>query len=86
MVWLVARGGDIVLRRRERRTGRRRNIARQHARTGAERLELVTVALGESVAGHGGVVRPKGTYNEIAVPGSYGAEEPDYPRTEEKGA
>ena len=86
MVLLVAMMGAIVLTLREQPTGRRQNITRQHARTGADTLELVTVALGESVAEHGGVLRPKGTYNEIAVPGSYGAEEPDYPRTEEKGA
>lgn len=86
LVLLVAMIGAIVLTLRDTPTGRRQNIGRQHARTREETLELVNLPLGENVFEQGGFLRPKGSYYEIAVPGSYGAGEPEKTETEEKGA
>ncbi|MFT8586086.1 NADH-quinone oxidoreductase subunit J [Acetobacter papayae] len=90
LVLLVAMIGAITLTLREKTTGRRQNITRQHARTRADTLEMLDLELGESVADRGGFLRPKGSYNEIAVPGSYGLvpENPqdDASSNREKGA
>ena len=90
LVLLVAMIGAITLTLREKTTGRRQNITRQHARTRADTLEMLDLELGESVADRGGFLRPKGAYNEIAVPGSYGLvpENPqdDASSNREKGA
>ena len=73
LVLLVAMIGAIVLTLRERATGQRQNIDKQHARTVEETLELVQLPLGENVFESGGFLRPKGSYYETAVPGSYGS-------------
>ena len=88
IVLLVAMMGAITLTLRDHSTSRRQNVARQHVRKAADTLELTTVQLGESVIEHGGVLRPKGSYNEIAAPGSYGLDikESEYLQNkEEKG-
>ncbi|MBR2124900.1 MAG: NADH-quinone oxidoreductase subunit J [Acetobacter sp.] len=85
IVLLVAMMGAITLTLRDHSTSRRQNIARQHNRKSADTLELVTVRLGESVIEHGGILRPKGSYDEIAAPGSYGVEESKCLYKEEKG-
>ncbi|MBO1327578.1 NADH-quinone oxidoreductase subunit J [Acetobacter suratthaniensis] len=90
LVLLVAMIGAITLTLREKATGRRQNITRQHARTRADTLEMLELDLGESVADRGGFLRPKSSYNEIAVPGSFGLV-PETPTNEvasnkEKGA
>ena len=88
IVLLVAMMGAITLTLRDHSTSRRQNIARQHIRKTADTLELITVQLGESVIEHGGVLRPKGSYNEIAAPGSYAVDvkESEYLHNkEEKG-
>ncbi|MFT9014880.1 MAG: NADH-quinone oxidoreductase subunit J [Acetobacter sp.] len=86
LVLLVAMIGAIVLTLRDQPMGRRQVVSRQHARTVADTLELVTLPLGENVSEHGGFLRPKGSYYEIAVPGSYGVPQPQTQEDEEKGA
>ncbi|WP_080986821.1 MULTISPECIES: NADH-quinone oxidoreductase subunit J [Acetobacter] len=83
LVLLVAMIGAIVLTLRERATGRRQNIDKQHARTVEETLELVQLPLGENVFESGGFLRPKGSYYETAVPGSYGSGNQAVAETEE---
>ena len=86
LVLLVAMIGAIVLTLRDQPMGRRQVVSRQHGRTVADPLELVTVSLGENVSEQGGFLRPKGSYYEIAVPGSFGVPGPDAQENEEKGA
>ncbi|GBQ72435.1 NADH-quinone oxidoreductase chain J [Ameyamaea chiangmaiensis NBRC 103196] len=70
LVLLVAMIGAIVLTLRERPTGRRQDIERQHARTVADTLELRRLPLGRSVRELGGFARPT-SYSEAAAKGSY---------------
>ena len=58
VVLMVAMIGAIVLTHRERRTSRHQSIATQNARTVAETLEIVPVALGTGVK-ELGIYRPK---------------------------
>ncbi|QHC35946.1 NADH-quinone oxidoreductase subunit J [Komagataeibacter xylinus] len=74
LVLLVAMIGAIVLTLRERPTGRRQNIDRQHDRTAADSLEMLQVPLGAGVDAQGGFLRPHESYDIAAVPGTYGTE------------
>ncbi|GCE79552.1 NADH-quinone oxidoreductase subunit J [Komagataeibacter oboediens] len=74
LVLLVAMIGAIVLTLRDRPTGRRQDIDRQHDRTPADSLEMLQVPLGAGVAAQGGFLRPHTSYDVASVPGSYGTE------------
>ncbi|AHI25970.1 NADH:ubiquinone oxidoreductase subunit J [Komagataeibacter xylinus] len=74
LVLLVAMIGAIVLTLRDRPTGRRQNIDRQHDRTAADSLEMLQVPLGVGVAAQGGFLRPHESYDVAAVPGTYGTQ------------
>lgn len=74
LVLLVAMIGAIVLTLRDRPTGRRQNIDRQHDRMPQESLEMLQVPLGAGVAAQGGFLRPHDSYDVAAVPGTYGTE------------
>ncbi|MCH4022305.1 MAG: NADH-quinone oxidoreductase subunit J [Acetobacter sp.] len=74
LVLLVAMIGAITLTLRERPTGRRQLIDRQHARRREDTLEMLTLPLGNSVVDNGGFRRPE-TYYGTAVPGSWGVPE-----------
>ncbi|GBQ41985.1 NADH-quinone oxidoreductase subunit J [Komagataeibacter europaeus] len=74
LVLLVAMIGAIVLTLRDRPTGRRQNIDRQHDRTAADSLEMLQVPLGAGVAAQGGFLRPHTSYDVAAVPGTYGTQ------------
>lgn len=75
LVLLVAMIGAIVLTLRETGSGRRQNIEKQHARIPAQTLELVDAPLGASVLAQGGFLRPRASYHETSVPGSYASGE-----------
>ncbi|MCE2564213.1 NADH-quinone oxidoreductase subunit J [Komagataeibacter sp. FNDCF1] len=74
LVLLVAMIGAIVLTLRDRPTGRRQNIDRQHDRVASDSLEMLQVPLGAGVAAQGGFLRPHESYDVAAVPGTYGTE------------
>ncbi|MBB2168736.1 NADH-quinone oxidoreductase subunit J [Gluconacetobacter aggeris] len=80
LVLLVAMIGAIVLTLRERPMGRRQNIDRQHERTAADTLAMMTVPLGQGVAANGGFRRPEHSYYIASVPGSYGVTEEPVPQ------
>jgi NADH-quinone oxidoreductase subunit J len=72
LVLLVAMIGAIVLTLRERPTGRRQDIDRQHARTAADTMDMMALPLGQGVTDNGGFRRPDQSYYIASVPGSYG--------------
>ncbi len=59
LVLLVAMIGAIVLTLRDRPVAKRQNVARQHARTPADTLEMMSLGLGQSTAENGGFLRSK---------------------------
>ena len=74
LVLLVAMIGAIVLTLRDRPTGRRQDIERQHEREPAESMEMLSLPLGRSVNALGGFLRPRQSYDVAAVPGTYGTQ------------
>ena len=77
LILMVAMIGAIVLTHRERTTTRRQSIARQNARTVADTLEIMPVAL-RAGTGATGIIRPK-PGRELAPadqPHAHGASQP----------
>ncbi|NHO17710.1 NADH-quinone oxidoreductase subunit J [Acetobacter oeni] len=72
LILLVAMIGAITLTLREKPTGRRQIITRQHERMRADTLEMLDLPLGNGTNSNGGFLRPPGSYYDTAVPGSYG--------------
>ncbi|MBO1358608.1 NADH-quinone oxidoreductase subunit J [Acetobacter sacchari] len=83
LVLLVAMIGAITLTLREKPTGRRQVIGKQHERMRADTLEMLTLPLGFGTDANGGFLRPAKGYYDTAVPGSYGVPAaPEPPREE----
>nr|WP_321986777.1 NADH-quinone oxidoreductase subunit J [uncultured Lichenicoccus sp.] len=73
LVLLVAMIGAIVLTLRDRPSAKRQDVAVQHARTPADTLQMMTLALGESTTGNGGFRRPVGASAEkpVSLPATF---------------
>ena len=68
LVLLVAMIGAIVLTLRDRKVGKRQDVARQHNRIPSQTLELMTLGLGQSTTENGGFLRSTDPVNKDTQP------------------